>query len=64
LYKRDATVNDSTKHILASVQDFTQLDGWAVFLRPLISSHVFGVMQFCDGSDKGTVSVNTFCANF
>jgi hypothetical protein len=48
-------VDDSTSISWESVDDnFTQLGGCADFLRPFNWSRVSGVMQFCNGSDKGT----------
>jgi hypothetical protein len=41
-----------------SVQNFTQLGGCADFLRPFIWSHVCGLAQFRNESDKGTASVH------
>jgi hypothetical protein len=33
-----------------------KVGGHADFLRPFIWKRVSGLMQFCDGSDKGTLS--------
>jgi hypothetical protein len=41
---------------LVSVQNFTQLGGSYDFLRPFIWSHVSDLLQFREGSDKGTAS--------
>jgi hypothetical protein len=43
-------VDDNTSIILGvTVQHFMQLGGCADSLHPLILSHVFGLMQFCNG---------------
>jgi hypothetical protein len=39
-----------------SVHNFTQLGGRTDVLSPFIWSCVSDLMQFCDGSDKGTLS--------
>jgi hypothetical protein len=44
-----------------SVQHFVQLGGHADFLRPFIWSRVSGLIQFHDGSDKGTVMMQPSC---
>jgi hypothetical protein len=39
-----------------SEKNLIQLGGRADILRPFIWSHVSGLMNFCDGFDKGTPS--------
>jgi hypothetical protein len=46
-----------------SEQNFNQLDDCADFLHHFIWSCVSGLMQFCNGSNKGTASVQqTLCS--